>query len=66
MANLQEQWQKGYQDGWNEQGVLPTSQPSIPPMPTIPSDVTDPEEWAYDEGRSRGMRDRLKKQAGQQ
>lgn len=64
MQQLHEQWRKGFLDGWAEQGVLPTSEPSIPPMPTMPSDVTDAEKWAYDSGRSRGALDRVKKQAG--
>jgi len=64
MSDIQEQWRKGYLDGWAEQGVLPTSEPSIPPLPTIPSDVSDLHNWAYGAGKERGMLDRLKSQAG--
>jgi hypothetical protein len=64
MTQLDEQWNMGYRDGWDEQGALPTSEPSVPPMPPIPPDVTDAEKWAYGAGRSRGMLDRVKKQAG--
>jgi hypothetical protein len=42
MADIQEQWRKGYLEGWVEQGVLPTSEPSIPPLPSIPSGISDP------------------------
>ena len=64
MAEIQEQWRKGYLDGWAEQGVLPTSEPSIPPLPSTPSNVSDLDRWAYDTGKSRGVIDRLKSQAG--
>lgn len=64
MADIQEQWRKGYLEGWVEQGVLPTSEPSIPPLPSIPSGISDPNSWAYGEGKRRGMLDRLKHQAG--
>lgn len=64
MTGIQEQWRKGYLNGWAEQGVLPTSEPSIPPLPSIPSNVSDPDNWAYDEGKRRGALDRLKSQAG--
>lgn len=64
MTDIQDLWQKGYREGWTEQGVLPTSEPSVPPLPSIPSNVSDAEEWAYGEGKKRGVLDRLKSQAG--
>ncbi len=64
MTDIQDLWCKGYRDGWDEQGVLPTSEPTIPPLPSIPSGVSDTKQWAYDEGMSRGALDRLKSQAG--
>lgn len=64
MTQLQAHWEKGYQDGWGEQGAAPTLEPRIPPMPSIPADVLDPEKWAYDTGKSRGGLDRVRKQAG--
>lgn len=64
MTDIQEQWRKGYLDGWAEQGVLPTSEPTIPALPSIPSNISNREDWAYKEGRSRGSIDRLKSQAG--
>jgi hypothetical protein len=64
MTDIQELWRKGFLDGWDAQGVHPTSEPTIPPLPSIPSGVSDTKQWAYDEGKSRGALDRLKKQAG--
>ncbi len=64
MTEVQAQWRKGYLDGWAEQGVLPTSTPTIPPLPSIPSGILDIEEWAYITAKSRGMIDRAKSQAG--
>ena len=64
MTDIQNQWRKGYLDGWAAQGVLPTSEPTIPPLPSTPSGASDSEKWAYDEGKSRGVLDRLKSQAG--
>jgi hypothetical protein len=63
-ADIADQWCKGYRDGWAEQGALSTSEPTIPPIPSIPSDVSDKKKWAYEEGKSRGVLDRKKKQAG--
>ena len=64
MTDIQNQWRKGYLDGWAKQGVLPTSEPTIPSLPSIPSGVSESEKWAYDTGKSRGVLDRLKSQAG--
>jgi hypothetical protein len=64
MTNIQDQWRKGYLEGWAKQGVHPTSEPTIPPLPSIPSDVSDDEKWAYDAGKHRGVLDRIKSQAG--
>lgn len=64
MDDIQDQWRKGYLKGWEEQGVFSTSAPTIPPRPSTPADVTDAGTWAYNEGKSRGMIDRLKSQAG--
>ena len=64
MTDIQNQWHKGYKDGWAEQGALPTSEPTIPPVPNIPVDVLDTTQWAYTEGRSRGVLDRMRSQAG--
>lgn len=64
MNQPQDQWSKGYLDGWAEQGAWSTLDPTIPPMPTTPPDVKDTEKWAYDTGKSQGVLDRLKKQAG--
>ena len=64
MTNIQDQWHKGYLDGWAEQGVFPTSDPTVPPLHSIPPGISDSGQWAYDTARSRGMLDRLKSQAG--
>lgn len=64
MSQLQEQWEMGYRDGWSEQGVSPTSDPTIPPAPDVPPEVSDPDSWMYASGKSRGTLDRMKKQAG--
>lgn len=64
MSNIQDRWREGYLDGWAEQGVLPTTEPTIPPLPNVPSGIADPDKWAYEEGRKRGVTDRAKSQAG--
>jgi len=64
MTEIQNQWREGYEDGWAEQGAFPTSEPTIPPVPSIPAGVLNKNQWAYDEGKSRGRLDRMKSQAG--
>lgn len=64
MTKLQDKWKRGYLDGWAKQAVLPGPQPTIPPVPAIPSGIQDPEQWAYETGKSRGVIDRMESQAG--
>jgi hypothetical protein len=64
MTDINEQWRNEYLDGWAKQGVLPTSEPTIPSIPRIPADISDFGSWAYEAGKSRGNLDRLNSQAG--
>jgi len=64
MTNYQQQWADGYRDGWRAQSTMTPPEPTIPPVPAIPSGVLDPAQWAYDEGKKRGELDRMKVQAG--
>lgn len=64
MTDYQEQWANGYRDGWREQSTMTPPEPTIPPVPTIPAGVSDPADWAYREGKKRGVIDRMQVQAG--
>lgn len=63
---IEKQWKEGYLEGWNEQGLFQTNAPPIPPLPPIPETIEDQEKekWARQEGKERGVNDRLMKQAG--
>jgi len=64
MSDYQDQWAKGYRDGWREQSTMTPPEPTIPTVPTIPADVVNREDWAYQEGKKRGAIDRMKVLAG--
>jgi hypothetical protein len=64
MTELENQWHRGYIDRWNEQGVASTTEPTIPAVPNVPDGIANPEEWIYEQGKTRGELDRMKKQAG--
>lgn len=64
MEEIKRQWNDGYIDGWNSQGISSKTYPPIPPLPSIPSNVSDKNNWAYEEGKKRGKISRMKSQAG--
>ena len=64
MTDIQDAWQKGYLEGWAEQGAFPTSSATVAPLPSTTTENSDHKKWAYDEGKDLGQLDRVRKQAG--